>query len=107
MGAEPQIQVASGLDRPTQREQIDDIIARAREKGEPVRIRLPLSLYNYSTSRGYIELRDASWNLQLPSETLNPESVEQLIYAIHVFVRTLGDIGAAATVARLTPVEEP
>jgi len=100
---EPQIQVASGLDRPTQREQIDEIIARAQEKGGPVRIRLPLSVYNYAESRGYIELRDAAWNLQLSSEGLAPESVEALISAIHTFIRTLGEIGAAAVVERLQP----
>jgi hypothetical protein len=95
------IEVASGLDRPSQRDQIADIIARAREKGEPVRLRLPLSLYNYAANRGYIELRDASWNLKLASDQVTPEAVELIITALHTFVRTLGEVGAQAAMARL------
>lgn len=98
---EPQIQL---LDKPTQREQIDEIIARAREKGEPVRIRLPVALYNYKESRGYVELREASWNLQLPSDTATPESVGTIIQAIDVFIRTLSEVGAAAVMERLQQV---
>lgn len=77
-----QISVSSSADRLSQREQIDQVLARAREKKEPVRVRLPLTLYDHDTTRGYVFLRDATWNLQLPSETLTPETVEQLIQTI-------------------------
>jgi hypothetical protein len=104
--AEPPIQMASGLDRPTQRDQILEIIQRAQQKHDLVRMRLPLALYNYGTSRGYTELRDASWNLQLPSENLQPEAIESIIAAVHLFIRTLAEVGATETMRRLLPLPE-
>lgn len=83
MPSEPlAITVTSGADRLSQREQIDQVLARAREKKEPVRVRLPFTLYDHDTTRGYVFVRDATWNIQLPSEHLTADTIEQLIQTI-------------------------
>lgn len=74
-----QITVTSGSERRTQSEQIDQVLARAQEKHGPLRIRLPFSLYDYDTTRGYVFVRDATWNLQLPSAQATRETIEELI----------------------------
>ena len=76
------ISVTSGADRIPQREQIEQVLSRAREKGEPVRVRLPFTLYDQDVTRGYVFLRDATWNLQLSSDQITPETIEQLIQTI-------------------------
>ena len=76
------ISVSSGSDRIPQREQIEQVLTRAREKGEPVRVRLPFTLYDQDVTRGYVFLRDATWNLQLRSDQITPETIEQLIQTI-------------------------
>lgn len=74
--------VVGSAARPTQRSQIELVIARAKERGEPLRIRLPLSLYDHTDSRSYIFLRDAAWNLSLPVEQATAETIEELIATI-------------------------
>lgn len=100
---EPPISVSSAADRPTAREQIEDVLARARAKGDPLRIRLPFSLYDQQAdSRTYVFIRDATWNLALPSEHATPETVEKLIYAIGRCIVAIANEGSDAIVAKLT-----
>lgn len=80
---ELQITVTSGQDRLSQREQIEQVLTRAQAKEEPFRIRLPLTIYDHADySRSYLFVRDATWNLALPSAQITPETVEQLITTI-------------------------
>lgn len=98
---DPQISV---MDRLSQRAQIETVLERARMKEEPLRVRIPLTLYEYDAGRNYITLRDAIWNLQLPSETTTPEDVERVVEAMGVFIRCLGEDGVDETVAALTRI---
>jgi hypothetical protein len=80
--AEPQITITSSQTRLDQRAQIDQVLERAREKKDTLRIRLPFSLYDYTDTRGYTQVRDAAWNLQLPADQTTPEQVMRLIETI-------------------------
>ncbi len=97
----PQISVTTSTDRPTRREQIDQVLGRARAKNESIRVRIPFQLYEYDEKRGYINIRDTAWNLTLPILNATPDTVEELIGVIEKFVRTLGDIGIHSTTERL------
>lgn len=107
MGAEvmdtdnTQISVSASTDRLTRREQIEQVLERARSKKEPIRVRIPFQLYDYDTTRGYLNVRDASWNLTLPILQATPDTVEDLIAVIDKFVRALGELGARGTAERL------
>lgn len=96
-----QISVTSSTDRLTQREQIEQVIARAREKQEPVRIRLPFSMYDYTAARGYEFLRDATWNLQLPCDQTTPETIEQLIETLGKCIVAIASEGSETVMAKL------
>ena len=102
--AEPQIRVLSGADRATARDQISEVIARARAKGEPVRIRIPFSLYDHDTSRAYVFVRDATWNLSLPAEETEPETVENLIQVIGRCIVSVATAGSAAVLQALDTI---
>lgn len=95
------ISVTSSADRLTQREQIMEVLQRAKEKGEPVRIRLPFSLYDYDTTRTYIPIRDAAWNLQLPTAQTTPEMIEQLIVTIGKCLVAIAQEGSEKVIEKL------
>ena len=96
-----QISVVSGTDRETQREQIERMLQRAQTNKEPVRIRLPFTMYGKG-ERGYLFVRDATWNLQLPSEQTTPEAIEELIAAIGTCIVAIATEGSAQVCAKLT-----
>lgn len=98
---EPPISLITTADRLTQREQIEEVLARAKAKGEPVRVRMPFSLYDAADTRGYVFLRDAVWNLQLPSDRTSPETIEKLIYTIGQCVVAIAEKGSDAVIKRL------
>lgn len=98
---EPSISVTSPADRLTAHEQIEQVLERARVKGEPLRIRLPFSLYDQADSRTYVGVRDAAWNLALPSEHTTPETVEKLIDTIGQCIVAIAKEGCDTIVARL------
>lgn len=87
--------VVAGSNRPSRRDQIDDLIARAQARGEPIRLRLPLSFYDYSDSRSYSFLRDAAWNLSLPSTDATPETIEALIRSLGACLVAIATHGSA------------
>lgn len=101
--AEPlQISVTSSADKLPQREQIEQLLQRAKDKAEPLRIRVPLTLYD---SKNYVFLRDAAWNLQLPAEQVSVEQIEQLIGAIGTCITAIARDGSAAVVEKLSRAE--
>lgn len=93
--------------RPTAREQIADVIERARQAGEPLRIRLPFTLYNYQKNRTYEQVRDAVWNITLADvPPVTPEHVEGIIEALGKCVVALSEQGSEAVMRKLQePVE--
>lgn len=99
---EPQIQL-TGQDRLSQREQIEGVLGRVKGKGEPLRVRLPFTLYDYDTARGYTFVRDASWNLQLPSEHIVPETIERLIYTIGQCMTAIAREGTEKVLQKIAP----
>lgn len=100
---EPQITLVTGNERLTQREQLEAFIRRAAETKQPLRLRLPITLYDYgSDNRGYVPLRDASWNFQLPAERTSPADVERLITALGKCIAAIAELGTAAVIDRLT-----
>lgn len=88
------ITVTSSMDRPSQRDQIAVALARALERNETLRIRLPLSLYDYSENRGYTFVRDAAWNLQLPAVNTTPEMVMRLIETVGKCIVAIAEQGS-------------
>lgn len=97
----PQISVTAGTDRLTQREQIDTVRARCQAKKEPIRVRLPVQLYDQTEQRGYLFLRDATWNLQFPSDTTPPEAIEHFIEALGKCIYAIAEHGSEEVVRRL------
>lgn len=92
---EPQITITS-QDRLNQREQIEQVLERAREKNDTLRIRLPFSLYDYTETRGYVQVRDAAWNLQLPADKTTPEMVIRLIETMGKCIVAIATHGSEA-----------
>lgn len=98
--AVPAISVTSGATRQTQREQLETHLAGVAErKEEVVRLRIPVTLYNPPV-RGYVDVRDGAWNLQLPAGT-TPEQIEDLIQAVGVCIDAIAKQGSAAVREKL------
>lgn len=93
--SEPQITLTSSQQRPDQRTQIEDVLERARARKDTLRIRLPFSLYDYSDQRGYMQLRDAAWNLQLPADQTDAAMVMRLIDTIGKCIVAIATHGSA------------
>lgn len=93
----------TGQDRLTQREQISTVLGRAQEKREPLRVRLPFTLYDHGAQRAYVFVRDAAWNLQLKSDQLTPEIIEQLIRTIGECMAAIARDGTEAVMQKLAP----
>ncbi len=91
-----QITVTSGADKLTQREQIEQVLARAQAKQQPMRVRIPVTLYDHDTTRGYVFVRDATWNLELPIAQTSAETIEQLIETLGACVVAIARDGSAA-----------
>jgi hypothetical protein len=105
--SEPPISLASGpTTRVTRTEQITEILARAREKDEPVRVRIPFGLYEYSQNRNYLFLRDTAWNLTLPTDQTTPETVEALIDAVGTCIAAIAGKGSARVLAKLAELQD-
>ena len=104
---EPPISLISGADKLTQRQQIEEVLDRAKAKQEPVRVRLPFSLYDQADTRGYVFVRDAVWNLQLPSEQTSPETIEKLIHTIGQCIVAIASEGSDAVIAKLAAEHLP
>lgn len=102
MAGEPiPISVTSSADRLSQREQIEQVLVRAREKKEPIRVRLPFSLYDYDTSRGYMFVRDATWNLQLPIDQTDADTIQRLIETLGKCIVAIATEGSEAVIQKL------
>ena len=99
--------VTSGTDRLSQREQIELVVARARERQEPIRVRLPFTLYEYSTERAYTFVRDAVWNIQLPVTQTTPETIEKLIDTIGRCIVAIAQEGSDEIMRRLLEPPPP
>ena len=89
------------LDRRSQREQIEAVLERAQARKEPVRVRIPVSLFSYEESRSYVALAGAVWNLQLPIDQTRPETIEKLIQTIGKCIVAIASLGSAEVVKRL------
>jgi hypothetical protein len=102
------IKVTAGTDRPSAPAQIQQIIDLVRaEKGEDIRLRLPLSIFD-PEGRNYTPIRDAFWNLRLPAESTDVAQVEELIEALGKCIVALASEGPAAVIQKLAaqPYEE-
>lgn len=100
---DPTIQVSSNLDRPEQRTQVEELIVAAQAMGQPVRVRLPLTILDYNhPNRDYRSIRDATWTLMLGSQGLQVESVERLIQVIHTCLRRVEQLGTDQVLAILS-----
>jgi|SRR3972149_2742334 len=88
--------VTGGEERLTRRAQIEQVLARAQARAEPIRIRLPLTIYDYADNRSYAFLRDAAWNLQLPLDQVTPDTIEGLIRTIGACIVAIATHGSAA-----------
>lgn len=87
-------------ERETQREQIARLIQAAIEGQEPLRIRIPLAIYD--AKRNYVQIREAAWSLSMPSEGLQVEQVEEVIQAFDTIIAAIGRLTIAGVVDRLT-----
>ncbi len=96
-----QISVTSGADKLSQREQIEQVLARAQGKNEALRVRIPVTLYDHAESRGYVFLREATWNLQLPIAQTTPETVEDLIQTLGACINAIAREGSVAVREKL------
>jgi uridine phosphorylase len=113
MEPETQIQVSSSAERqaekPTARQQIETVLERAQERGDPLRIRLPFTLWEYSEKKTYVTLREAVWLLTVPSEGVGGQSavdaVEELIQAMDAWVKAVGSAGAGRMLKALRMIE--
>ena len=102
------ISVVASADRLPQREQIEQVLLRAQQKKEPVRVRLPFSLYDHDVTRGYVFVRDATWNLQLPVDQTTPETIQALIHAIGRCLVAIAEQGSERVIEKLEgKTEEP
>jgi len=91
-----QIIVTSGADRLSQREQIQQVLQRAQQRNEPLRIRIPFTLYDHAATRSYVFPRDATWNLQIPQQQLTVEMVQDLIATLGKCITAVAQHGSAA-----------
>lgn len=89
----PGIIVSHGQRR-SQVEQLTAMLSQAHELQRPVRIRLPFTYYDHTT-RGYTQVRDAAWNLQLPVEQTTPETIAQLIAVLGQCIVAIAQHGSA------------
>jgi len=87
--------------RTTAREQIEQAIQVARTRKQPLRVRIPFGLYNYGAARGYTFVRDAAWNLTLPSEITEAAHIESYIQAIGRCIVAITEEGVDAVLDKL------
>lgn len=95
----------AGMSGRTRREQIDTVLRSAVEHQETVvRVRIPVTLYDYSSdnqNRNYTHLRDAAWNIQLPTSQTTPEVIEDLIEVLGQCMVAIAGEGSARVRERL------
>lgn len=91
----------SFVDRRSQAEQIAEILERTRARNEVVRVRIPFMLYDYGDNRNYAGIRDASWNLQLPTDRTTPETIARLIDTIGQCIVAIAREGSENVLTKL------
>ena len=101
MGDPVPMTVTSGTDRLTPREHIEQVLARAKDRREPFRIRLPFQLYSQDERRTYEGVRDVSWNIQLDPAQTTPEGVEELIRTLGACISAIAVEGCGAVLEKL------
>lgn len=91
------------LGKPSQRQQIEEILQRAAGQPQQVlRARIPFSLYDHqSDNRNYVQLRDATWTMALPLDKTTPESVEQLISTLGACIHAIANEGCQQVLEKL------
>lgn len=103
--SEPTLSVVNT--RPDQRDQLAGLIAAAQAEGDPVRIRVSLSVYDPSGGRNYRDIRDAAWNLAMDSPSASPEHVQAVIAVLETCMNKLGEVGVGVVqgvLDQLTPL---
>lgn len=99
---EPQMSFSSATTGQTQAQQIAAVLALAQAKQLPMRVRIPFSLYDHDpVSRNYVNVKDAAWNLALPSEGLEVAHVERLIHTIGVCMAAIAREGSERVLEKL------
>ena len=92
------IAVASGADRPTPREQIARVCELAKAAGEPVRVRVPVTLLDLET-KNYFQVRETFWKLEVPGASV--ETLEIIVEALGKCMALIGEEGPLAVIGRL------
>lgn len=93
------ITLEASADRLTPVEQLQQALELAREKREPLRLRVACQVYDLP-SRTYGNVRDAIWRLTVPAET-SAEAVKGMIDAVQLALETLAAVGAEELEGRL------
>ena len=68
-----------------------------------VRLRFPVQMYD-EDSRQYTTLRDAQWAISIPKAQLTPEMIEDMLKALGVAIKAIGERGPQEVITRLTSV---
>ena len=85
----------AGRARRTQHDAIDQIRTRAQATGQPLRVRIPVEIYNpLGPSRTYSGIPEASWTLRIPSDQVTTEQIQELIRVIGVCLAAVATHGS-------------
>ncbi len=90
----------------TQKPQLERLVEDAKRQGKPFRMRVRLTAFDYGQANTTVDIREASWNLYIQPESLTVEGVEEVIRTLGVAIGALVELGAEATIERLTEAEE-
>lgn len=97
--------ISSAADRRTARQQIEQVLVSVRASGEPLRMRIPVTLYSAETvNRGYVTVPDSAWNLTFDNTT-PPEVIEAHILAIGKCLVAITAQGSAVVLRKLAASE--
>lgn len=86
--------------RPTARQQIEQMLASAQAADEPLRIRIPVTLYNAEANRSYTPIADTVWNLSYPNSA-GVETIEAFISALGACLIAITLQGSATVLRKL------
>ena len=96
------ISVTSADDKPTREDQILALAALVAVDGV-VRLRVPVQMYD-EESRQYTTLRDVQWAIGIPKAQMTIEGVEDMLKALGVCIKAIGERGPQEVITRLTSV---
>jgi len=96
------IQVTSPEDRPTREEQIQTLSALVADDGV-LKLRFPIQMYD-EEGKQYPTLREAQWTINIPKASLTPTLIEEIVQAVGVCIKVIGERGPQEATSRVTAV---